>query len=111
MPASAQAGVSVPVFQPDETRHRRQIADWSQWANQGHLANVGNVTLTASTVSTDVVDARVSINTFVGLQPQTANAASAVPSVFVSTITNGSFTLTHNNSASVDKSYRYSLLG
>lgn len=111
MVAATQAGVSVPVYQPDETRHRRQIADWAQWANQGHLANVGNVTLTPNAVSTGVVDARVSINSFIGFMPTTANALSAGGTLFVSTITTGGFTITHNNSASVDKTFRYALLG
>lgn len=111
MPASAQAGVSIPTFQPDEIRHRRDIAQWSQWVNQGHLQDVGNVTLTPSTVSSVVVDSRISINSFVGFMPMTANALSAAPTLFVSTIATGSFTITHGNSASIDKTFRYALLG
>lgn len=111
MAASSQAGVSIPTFQPDETKHRRDIAQWAQWINQGHLADVGSVTLNSGAVSTDVVDARVSINSFVGFMPRTANALSAAPTLFVSTIANGGFTITHNNSASVDKTFRYALLG
>lgn len=111
MPTTADASVSVPVFQPDEERHRRKIADWSLQANQGHLQCVGNVTLAASTVSTTVADSRIGINSFVGLMPMTANALSAGPTVWVSTIGTGTFSLTHGNSASVDKTFRYCLLG
>lgn len=111
MPTTADAGVSVPVFQPDQERHRRKIADWTLQANQGHIQCVGNVTLAASTVSTDVVDSRVGINSFIGLMPMTANALSAGPTAWVSTIGSGTFTITHANSATADKTFRYCLLG
>ena len=111
MAATSQAVVSIPIFQPDEKRHRRDIAQWSQWVNQGHLSNVGNTTLVASTVSSVVVDARVSINSFIGFMPMTANALSAAPTLFVSTIATGSFTITHASSAAADKTFRYALLG
>lgn len=111
MPTTADASVSVPVFQPDEVRHRRKIADWTLQANQGHIQNVGNVTLAASTISTDVVDSRVGMNSFIGLMPMSANGLSAGPTVWVSTIGSGTFSITHGNSASVDKTFRYCLLG
>lgn len=110
MAASSQ-GVAVPIFQPEETRHRRKLADWAVEVNQGHIRNVGNVTLAASTISTTVLDARVSINSFVGLAPRTANALSAAPTCWVSTIDIGTFTITHSSSAAVDKTFRYCLLG
>lgn len=111
MAATAQAGVSVPIFQLDEQRHRRQISQWSAEVNQGHIKNVGSVTLNASTVSTTVADARVSMQSFVGLMPMTANALSAMPTCWVSTLNTGAFTITHASSAAADKTFRYSLLG
>ena len=111
MAATAQAGVSIPSFQPDEIRHRRNIATWAQWVNQGHLQNVGNITLVASSATTAVVDARVGVVSFIGFMPLTANALSAGPTVWVSSQSAGGFTITHANSASVDKSFRYSILG
>lgn len=111
MAASAQAGVSVPAFQPDEIRHRRDIAVWAAWINQGHMQNTGSVTLAVSAVSTIVADARTSINSFIGFMPITANALSAMPTVFVSSQSAGGFTITHASSASTDKNLRYALLG
>lgn len=111
MASTAQAGVYVPTFQLDEQRHRKKIASWAQWINQGHLANVGNLTLLSGTVSTVVVDSRVSLNSFIGLEPTTANALSAAPKTFVSTTTKGSFTLTHASTGSGDCNFRYCLLG
>lgn len=111
MAASAQAGVAVPIFQPDETRHRRKMADWATWVNQGHLANTGTVTLGTGTVATVVTDARVSINSVPILQPATANAASGVATTFVSTVSAGGFTITHSSNGSADRVLRYALLG
>lgn len=111
MAATAQAGVSVPIFQPDEIRHRRNIASWSQWINQGHLQNTGSVTLAAGAASTAVLEDRCGAQTFIGFMPLTANALSAGPTVWVSSQSVGGFTITHANSASVDKSFRYCILG
>lgn len=110
MAASAQAGVAVPIFQPEETRHRRNISGWAQWINQGHLQNTGSVTLGTGTVATVVSDTRVSINSVPILQPSTLPAASAT-AVYVSTVSAGGFTITHTSSGSADRAFRYALLG
>lgn len=109
--ADNTAGVPIPFFQPDEKIHRRNIASWAQWANQGHLANTGSVTLRASQTTTTVTDERVSINTVPVLTPASSTAAATSPTVWVSTVTAGSFTITHSSTAAVDKTFRYALLG
>ena len=109
--AGTDAGVGVPAFQPDQERHRRNITTYLQWINQGHLANTGSVTLTASAATTTVTDERVGVNTVPVLQPATLNAASAYAATYVSSVTNGSFIITHANNATADRTYRYTLLG
>jgi hypothetical protein len=109
--AGTDAGVSVPIFQPDEKRHRRDIAQWAQWATQGHLQNAGSVTLRASQTTTTVTDERVSVNSVPLFTPMTSSAAATVPTLWVSTVTTGSFTITHSSTAAVDKTFRYALLG
>lgn len=111
MALSAGSGVNVPYFQADEQRHRRKIAEWSKQVNQGHIECIGNLTLAASTVSTTVSDPRVSLTSWIGLSPTTANALSAEPTVWISTYGNGTFTLTHASTASSDKNFRYAVLG
>lgn len=111
MAATAQAGVSIPTFQPDEIRHRRNIAAWSQWVNQGHLQNTGSVTLAAGAGTTVVIEDRCGAMTFIGFMPLTANALSAGPTVRVSSQSVGGFTITHANSAAADKTFRYCILG
>lgn len=110
MPASANAQTSVPSFEPDETKHRRRIAAWAGEVMQGHINATGSVTLAANTVSTVVSDARVGINSVPVLQPATANALSAAPTVWVSTIGKQTFTITHANTSATDKTFRYVVL-
>ena len=111
MGLSAGSSVTVPYYQTDDQRHRRKIAEWAKQVNQGHIECVGNVTLAVSTISTTVSDARVSLTSWIGLEPITANALSARPTVWVSTFGNGTFTITHASSASVDQTFRYAVLG
>lgn len=108
--ANTAGGVSIPTFQPDGTRHRRDIAQWAQWANQGHLACKGSVTLAAGTTTTTVTDARVSVNSIVMFSPRTANAAAAKSTMLIS-VTDGAFTITHANTATTDRTFDYALLG
>jgi hypothetical protein len=110
MPSSAQGGVSVPSFEPDEIKHRRRIAVWAGSVQQGKINCTGQATLQAGTVSTTVADARVGINTVVILAPATAKALSARPTVVVSTVTRQSFTIAHSATAAVNKTFRYALL-
>src|ERR1700742_733520 len=104
-------GAPVPPFQPDSKAHRQAISNWAINVNQGKLPVVGNVTLAASTVNTVVSDIRVGINSFIGLSPTTANGASAMPTCWISSFGKQTFTITHSSTASVDKSFRYCVLG
>lgn len=113
MAVSANARTVPPVYIPDEAQHRRLMGQWIREANQGHLANVGTVTLTASTVSTTVADIRAGANSFIGFMPITANAASAqrAGNVYVSTRNKQQFIITHPSSASGDQNFVYAILG
>lgn len=111
MSQSANAGVVAPYFQVDEQRHRRKIAEWAKQANSGHIPVTGLVTLAAGGTTTTVIDARSGVNSVINLCPITANAASAGPSIWVSTFNKGSFVLTHANSAAADKTFRYTIFG
>lgn len=104
-------GPLVPTFEQDEQRHRRRLATWASAINSGNLQCVGTVTLTASATTTTVTDSRVSPGCFIGLSPLTSDAAGALGTTYVSTTTNGSFTLTHSNAASVDRTFTYCVLG
>jgi hypothetical protein len=104
-------GAPVPTFLNDATKHRQNISTWARQVNQGKIPVTGNLTLAANATTTTVTDPRVGINSFIGLVPTTANGASAMPTVWVSSFGKQTFTLTHSNTASVDKSFRYCVIG
>jgi len=110
MALSANTGITVPVFQVDETKHRRALGNWSLEVNQGRINNAGSVTLGSATVQTVVADMRVGVNSFVGMMPTTANAASAQAGLYITTAA-GSFTIHHASSASTDRIFTYAVLG
>jgi hypothetical protein len=99
------------MYLANDPQWKRLAAAWILEANQGHLQNTGFVTLTANATSTTVVDARAGVNSFIGFMPRTANAASAGPTLYVATQGKQTFTITHANSASVDKTFTYTILG
>jgi hypothetical protein len=109
MPASATALISLPPF----PKGMEAIGVWASQIHIGKLACTGTVTLAASATSTSVADLRAGANSFFGLCPLTANAASAqaAGNVYVSTRAKQSFVLTHPSSASTDKTFSYVVLG
>ena len=81
---------------------------------RGRSNATGTVVLTTSTTVTTVTDADViSSDAGVLLMPLTANAAAeqGAGTLYQSAIANGSFTLTHANNASTDRSYHYFVVG
>lgn len=89
------------------TRHAESI----NGLISGKLDVIGEVTLTASSTTTDVVDTQFEsqmVPVFVAL---TANAAAALGGLYVSARTNGGFTLTHASNAQTDKTFAYVRLG
>ena len=114
MAVSAGTRVSlVPGILEDDKAWKRGIAVWIQEANQGHLSNTGLVTLTANVASTIVTDARAGANSVILFMPQTANASTEIGNgtIYVATQGKQTFTITHANAASVDRTFRYAILG
>lgn len=77
------------------------------------LDAVGEVTLTINVASTVVTDIRVGTNSAVVLVPMTAVAATEVGNgtIYVSTVASETFTLTHANSATAGRTFRYIVMG
>lgn len=111
MSFSAGSRLAPPNYISDQVNHRRQMAAWMQSAHQGHLGNVGSVTLLAGTANTAVVDARVGPNSVIQLMPTTLNAAAALASTYVTNRTAEAFTIAHLNTVTADRAYAYSILG
>jgi hypothetical protein len=71
----------------------------------GSTNAMGTVTLTASATSTVVTNALCSTSSMIVLVPTTNNAATAI--VWQSAVANGSFTLGHDSTAAVDRTFKY----
>ena len=79
----------------------------------GRSNAVGTVTLAIGAATTVVVDKNCAAGSTPLLTPATANAAIEVGNgtLFVSAVTNGSFTITHASSATTGRTFLYALHG
>jgi hypothetical protein len=102
---------AVPELLTNSAEHRRQIARLANSLLQGKLNAVLQITLTPSSTTTTVTDARIGANTFIGFSPLTANAASALSGLYVSSQANGTATLTHASNAQSDRTFNALLIG
>lgn len=96
---------------PNEKDHRRAIAQTLNNTIQGKLNAVTSITLAVSATTTTITDKRIGANTWIGLQPTTADAAAALSTTYVSAQTNGSATLTHTSAATADRTFAVLLIG
>jgi hypothetical protein len=80
---------------------------------EGRSNATGTATLTANAASTTVTATACAAGSTVLLQPTTANAAAEIGNGtgYVSTVANGSFTITHANNAQADRSFRWVAIG
>jgi hypothetical protein len=101
----------APQTLPNEKEHRRLIAQTANLAMQGKLNAVTQVTLTASSTTTTLTDARIGANTGIFFSPLTADAAAALGGLYVSAQQKGQATLTHASTASVDRTFNVLLIG
>jgi hypothetical protein len=78
---------------------------------KGRANNIGEVTLTANATTSTISDIRIRLTMTAVLIPRTANAAAAMTNVYISAVADGSITLTHSNTATVDRTFDYVLHG
>jgi hypothetical protein len=113
MATSAGSRIAPSPFLMDSVQHRRLIAQWMREAHQGHLGNIGTVTLGTGVAATSVVDFRVGPNTYIDFMPTTANAAAelAAGGMWVSSRSAEGYTITHANTTTADRAFVYCVLG
>jgi hypothetical protein len=94
-------------------RHLVDVARGVRLLFQGKTNNTGTLTLTANTTTTVLSDPRLTVESFVGLQPLTANAAAALATTYAATAdqNNITWTFTHANAATTDRTFRYVIVG
>lgn len=97
----------VPVDGVEERTHRILLAQTLNEVIKGRANNVGTLTLTAGATTTTVLDNLFESAMVPVLIATTANAAAATANVYVSARANGSFTLTHANTGTTDRTFLY----
>jgi len=91
---------------------RKVILSLQQLA-AGRSNAVGTVTLATGAATTVVTDQNCAAGSTPVLTPATANAATEVGNgtLYVSAVGNGSFTITHANSATTGRTFYYAFIG
>lgn len=84
-----------------------------QQISAGRSNGVGTITLTPSVASTTKTDINCASGSTVMFTPTTASAATEIGNgtMYLSAVANQSFTLTHANSATADRTFLYAILG
>jgi membrane-associated phospholipid phosphatase len=105
-----QSPINLPTF--DDNNTRRMVSAIRGLAEGRSLA-VGEVTLAANAATTSVSFQNCSQNAQIFLSPRTANAAAEVGAgtIYVSSVSNGSFVLTHANNAQTDRTFGFAVFG
>lgn len=100
------------VPQPGEINVRRIVQSVRE-LYEGRSNAIGRVTLAASATTTAVTAVNCGLGSVVLLFPETADAAAEVAAggLYVSAVGAGSFTLTHANDASTDRTFAWVALG
>lgn len=101
--------MSLQVLLPTATT--LQLSSTVNEMLRGRANNVGEITLTANSTTTTIEDIRIKQTMTAVLIPRTANAAAAMTNVYISAVADGSITLTHSNTATVDRTFDYVLHG
>lgn len=111
--------LNVPEQFEDVPEWLRRISKAVNGTINGKTNNRGAgtlaITLTANSATTTVTFSkdRIGVDTIILFMPTTANAAGAISSLYVSArdVAAGTMTLTHANTATVDRTFNYVLVG
>jgi hypothetical protein len=103
------SGNYIPATERDLTRIVSAIRDLFQ----GRSNAMGVFTLEAGATSTVVTAINCGAQSKISITPQTANAADALATTYIAAadVVPGQFTVTHANTADVDKTFSYSIQG
>jgi len=103
--------LNVPLTNPDTKAHARQCAITINNVMDGKINSTGDITLTASATSTTLSDARIGANSVILFMPRSANARTALNTLYVSARASGSATLNHASSSNTDQNLSYVIIG
>ncbi len=104
--------MSAPIVSSNE-KDLTKFAFAIQQLAMGRSNAVGTFTLTANAATTTVTAPACAVGSTPLYTPTTANASAEIGAgtIRISTISNGSFVVTHANNAQTDRTYKYAILG
>lgn len=96
----------------EETDLKKLVMSLQQLA-AGRSNSVGTFTCTANQATTTVTDANCASGSAILYMPTTANASAEVGNgtIYIGTVSNGSFVVTHANSATTGRTFKYAIHG
>jgi len=100
--------LNVPLSIPDHGQHLRLISSALNNTIDGKLNSTGEITLTNSSTTTTLTDARIGGNSVILLMPTTNNAANA--HIHFTDIGNGTATMNHGSGSST-RTFKYVIIG
>lgn len=98
---------ALQLFNQDQKQQLLLLATTINELLKGRDNSIGTFTLAAGVTTTVVTDNLFQSEQIPVWTPVTANAAAALTNVYVSSRTNGSFTLTHSSAATTDRTFYY----
>lgn len=101
----------LPLSNANDKQQLLLIATTVNEVLKGRANNTGTLTLEENVTTTVVEDNLFQSGQVPLLVPTTANAAAALANTYVSARANGSFTLTHANTATTDRTFLYARWG
>lgn len=98
---------------PSEATNPREISQVVNGVLDGKLNSTGEFTCTASAATTSVTDYRAGTDSIILLMPTTANASAEIGAgtIYISTRSKQSFTVTHANNTQTDRTFGYVIIG
>jgi len=100
--------LKVPTFTDNQDEQNRLTANAINNILDGKINSTGEITLTNSSTTTTLTDARIGGNSVILLMPTTNNAANA--HIHFTDIGNGTATMNHGSGSST-RTFKYVIIG
>ena len=105
----SSVGAGVFIAETEKNPHVQNVA--IQQLQQGRSNAVVLASLTASVASTTVTFANCGAGCAILACPMTSNAAAALSTMYVASVSNGSFNIVHANNGQTDRTFRFACIG
>jgi len=100
--------LSVPTYMQDKDEHLRQTANAINQLRDGKVNSTGEITLTNSSTTTTLTDARIGGDSLIFLMPVSSDSASE--NWYITGIGDGTATINHS-SAATTRTFKYAIFG